>query len=389
MKYDFETVIDRRNSGSLKWDIKENEIPLWVADMDFPIAPEIKEALMKRVEHGVFGYTYSDDEWKKAYIDFNKERHNVIIPEESIFFSLGVVPTISSTVRKLTEVGDNVVVLSPVYNIFYNSIINNQRNVYEVELIRKDDQYFIDFDSLETAFKNEKTKLLILCNPANPIGRIWTKEELLKIGELAYENNVIVLSDEIHAEITRPGKTYVPFFDLSEHNRTNSVTAISVTKPFNLAGIHTSAVIIPNPEIKKKVERQLNTDEVAEPNDFSCVASIAALNKGREWLDECRSVLFSNKDHAIRYINDEIGVIHALDGDATYLLWIDCRNIAKDDIDLCSHIRETTGLILSDGKVYGKGGEGYLRMNLACPRRTLDDALNRLKEAIESYISSN
>lgn len=382
----FNKIIERKSTNATKWNIKDGQLPLWIADMDFEVAYPIRKALSKRVKNGIYGYTDISDDFFDSYIKFYKERYDVNIKKEELMFSLGVVPSISSTVRKLTNVGDNVVVLSPVYNIFYNSIINNNRNVLEVELLRNGDDYLIDFENLEKAFKDEKTKLIIFCNPANPISKIWSKEEMIKLGKLASENNVIVLSDEIHGFITRPNTKYIPFFSINDTNKFNSVNCISVTKAFNLAGIHTSCILCSNKELYKKVNRQINTDEVAEPNVFSIVASNAALNESRDWLDKMREVVFKNRDYVTEFINNNISTLHVIKGDATYLLWIDCSKIEKDDKKLTEYLKEKTGLYLSSGSTYGKGGQGFLRMNVACPNSILNDALNRLQEGINNYL---
>lgn len=389
MKYDFTTVNDRRNTGSIKWEVKENEIPMSIADMDFPTSPFIKKAIEKRAESGIYGYTEPSDEWYDAYISFFSDRYGVTLKKEWMMFSTGVVPTISSSVRKLTKEGDNVVVLSPVYNIFYNSIINNNRHVLQVELKNIDDDYFIDFDELEKAFALENTSLIIFCNPANPVGRIWTREELAKLGELANKYNVTVLSDEIHGFITRPGKKYIPFFSVNEVNKMISVNAVSVTKPFNLAGIQTSLCFVPNPELFKKVNRQINTDEVAEPNIFACPVTVAALNESREWLDEMNEVVFDNREYVEKFIKENIPSLSVKRADATYLLWINCKKVSLPSKVFADFLRKETGLILTDGTVYGKGGDGYLRMNVACPRKTLLDALNRLKTGTEKFLALN
>ncbi len=385
MKYNFTTASSRRHTDSSKWNVEENELPLSIADMDFETAPEIKNAIFKRAESGIYGYTEPTDDWYQAYISFYKDIYDVNLKKEWMMFSTGVVPIISSTVRKLTKEGDNVVVLSPVYNIFYNSIVNNNRKVLEVELIHDKDDYRIDFEALENAFAIDNTTLIIFCNPANPVGRIWTSEELSRLGELAAKYSVVVLSDEIHGFITRPGKKYIPFFSVNETNRMNSVNCVSVTKPFNLAGIQTALCFVPNPELYKKVNRQINTDEVAEPNVFACPVAIAALNEGRDWLKEANTILFDNGDYVREFIQENIPLLSVTPSDATYLLWIDVRKITTTSKEFIKHLRKTTGLILADGAVYGKGGNGFVRMNVALPRSGLDDALSRLKHGVETY----
>lgn len=387
MKYDFETVIDRLHSDSIKWHVKENELPMWIADMDFKVAPEIIEAMEERVKHGVFGYCEPDENWKDAYVSFYKDRHALSINKDWLLFSEGVVPTISSSVRKLTSVGDQVVVLSPVYTIFYNSIINNGRIVRQVPLLFKDNAYSIDWKGLEEAFKEEKTTLMILCNPANPISKIWTKEELSKIGFLARKYGVVVLSDEIHGEITRPGTSYVPYLSADKENAKMSVIAVSPTKCFNLASLHSSAVIVPDLGLRKRVDRQLNTDEVAEPSTLAIVGAEAALNEGRAWLDEMREKVFENRDEAKEFLTRELPEVTLVDSNATYLLWLNISKVASDSTELLNYLREKTGLILSDGKAYGGNGSHFLRMNVACPTSLLEDGLERLKKGIKSYLS--
>lgn len=385
MKYDFDLPTQRRNTNQIKWDCKEGELPMWIADMDFKTSLPIQKALKKKVEEGIYGYTYPYEGFFKAYQDFYLERHHLKLERSWMMFSTGVVPTISSCVRKLTKVGDNIVVLSPVYNIFYNSIVNNQRNILQVPLLYEDGKYSIDFPALEKAFQKEETTMMILCNPANPVSKIWTKEELAKIGKLAKDHHVVVLSDEIHAEIVRPGKEYVPFISASEDCMENCVMAISVTKCFNLAGIQTSLVVVPNPELRRKINRQINTDEVAEPNVFACVASEAALNDSRDFLDQLREYLFANRDYASDYLFKNVPEVKLVNGDATYLLWIDVSHLSSDSEEFTRYLREKTGLIVNDGAEYGGNGNLFIRMNVACQREKVKDGLSRLKRGVDLY----
>lgn len=385
MKYDFDSVINRRGTDSMKWNVGENELPMWVADMDFPAAPEIREALEERVSHGVFGYTEIPDEWYNAYISWWKSRHAFEIERDWLVFCTGVVPAISSIVRKITTPAENVLIMTPVYNIFFNSILNNGRNVLESRLVFKDGEYHIDFCDLEKKLSNPQTTLMILCNPHNPIGKIWDRETLSKIGELAYMHNVTVLSDEIHCDITDPGTEYIPFASVSEHNKNNSVTCIAPTKAFNLAGLQTAAVLVPNAVLRHKVWRGLNTDEVAEPNAFATKAAVAAFTKGGAWLDELREYIFENKRVTTEFIKENIPELYALPSAATYLLWLNCEKLDCPSGEIAEFIREKTGLYLSSGEAYGGDGDSFLRMNLACPRETLRDGLSRLKNGVELF----
>lgn len=385
-RYDFETLIDRRNTHCCKWDVPKDSLPMSIADMDFPVCDEIRSALSKRLEHPIYGYTEPDDDFFKAYIDFYQRRHSLLLKREWMFFSTGVVPTISSTVRKLTSIGDDVVVLSPVYNIFYNSIVNNQRNILQVPLLYINQRFEIDFDALSKALSREKTTLMILCNPGNPTSKIFTSEELEKIGRLAYENSVVVLSDEIHCELTRPGVSYTPFISVNEVNKNNCVMAIAPTKTFNLAGIQSSMVVIPNPELRRKVNRQLNTDECAEPNILSCEAAKAAFSYGEEWLDELREVLFENRKVVMDSIDEKIPSLSYCLGDATYLLFLDISQLSLSSEEFSAFLKEKTGLILNPGKVYGGIGDRFVRMNVAVPKTRLLDGLERLRSGVEMLL---
>lgn len=384
MDFQFDESVDRRNTGSMKWDVAKGELPMWVADMDFRTAPGIIEKITERAKQGVFGYTVVTDEWYQAYQTWWKKRHDFEIRKEWLVFCTGVVPAISSIVRKVTTVGENVVVLTPVYNIFFNSILNNGRNVLESRLKYDGSRYRIDLDDLEEKLSDPQTTLFILCNPHNPVGKIWERETLERIGDLCSKHHVLVLSDEIHCDITEPGWEYTPFASVSENCRTNSITCVAPTKAFNLAGLQTAAVIVPDDHLRHKVSRGLNTDEVAEPNVFAAIAPIAAFTCGGEWLDSLRNYLWENRAFAEEYIKKEIKGISPVSARATYLLWLDCRNMSGSSTQFCHFIRSHSGLYLSDGNEY-RNGEGFLRMNLACPRQQVEDGLKRLKESVAAY----
>ena len=370
----------------MKWDVAKGELPMWVADMDFRTAPGIIEKITERATQGVFGYTVVTDEWYQSYQTWWKKRHDFEIRKEWLVFCTGVVPAISSIVRKVTTVGENVVVLTPVYNIFFNSILNNGRDVLESRLKYDGSRYRIDLDDLEEKLSDPQTTLFILCNPHNPVGKIWERETLERIGDLCSKHHVLVLSDEIHCDITEPGWEYTPFASVSENCRTNSITCVAPTKAFNLAGLQTAAVIVPDDHLRHKVSRGLNTDEVAEPNVFAAIAPIAAFTCGGEWLDSLRNYLWENRAFAEEYIKKEIKGISPVSARATYLLWLDCRNMSGSSTQFCHFIRSHSGLYLSDGNEY-RNGEGFLRMNLACPRQQVEDGLKRLKESVAAYES--
>lgn len=389
MSYDFDKIIDRRVTDSMKWDVAENELPMWVADMDFQTAPEIREAIEKRMAHGIFGYSDVPDEWYEAYIGWWRERHGFTMEKEWLMFCTGVIPAISSIVRKLTTPNENVVIQTPVYNIFFNSIINNGCRVLESPLKYENHKYTMDFEDLENKLANPQTTLMILCNPHNPVGKIWSKEELARVGELAKKHHVTVISDEIHCDLTISGRDYVPFASASDTCRDISITCIAPTKAFNMAGLQTSAISVPNEVLRHKVWRGINTDEVAEPNSFACAAAIAAFTKGGPWLDSLREYLACNRKLVADYVGCEIPNVHVVDGEATYLMWIDLSELPGDKRDAAKFIRERTGLYVSAGKSYGESGNDFLRMNVACPRSLVEDGLGRLKAGIAEFVKEN
>ncbi len=384
MKYNFDILPDRRSTNSLKWNVKENEIALWVADMDFDTAPEIKKALVERAELGALGYAEIDKAWEDAYIYWWKKRYDFEILPEWLIFSTGVVPTLSSTVRKITTPGEKVLLLTPTYNIFYNSIVNNGRNPVECQLEYDGERYEIDFADLENKLKDKQTTMMVLCNPQNPCGIIWSREILAKIGELCAENNVVVFSDEIHCDITEPGKSYIPFASVNETCRNNCIMAVAPTKSFNIAGLSTSAVVVPNPVLRHKVWRGLNTDECGEPNVFAVQAAVSAFTKSEDWFEEMRSYVWNNRLMAETFIKEEIPLLKAVRSDATYLMWIDISASGLDGESFAEQLRAETGLMVSEGNQYGKGGENFIRLNLATSSTMVKDALNRLKVFAES-----
>ena len=385
MTYDIDTPTERRNTNSLKWDVAEGELPMWVADMDFQTAPEIREAIMKRAEHGIFGYSVIPDAWYEAYIQWWKMRHGYTMERDWLIFCTGVVPAISSIVRKLTTPAEKVLIQTPVYNIFFNSILNNGRQVLESPLRYDGKEYRIDFADLEEKLSDPQTALMILCNPHNPTGKIWDRQTLEKIGALCSRHHVTVVSDEIHCDLTDPEESYVPFASVSETCRQISITCMAPTKAFNLAGLQTAAVSVPDEVLRHKVWRALNTDEAAEPNAFAVEAAVAAFTRGADWLDALRDYLYENKKLAEAYIEKEIPDVRAVASQATYLLWLDCSGLIGCGREAAGFLRRETGLYLSEGSQYGGNGADFLRMNIACPRAVLKDGLERLKNGLAAY----
>lgn len=385
MKYDFDKVVNRRGTDAVKWEVGPEELPMWVADMDFQTAPEIREALSERVSHGIFGYTDVPERWRRAYVNWWQTRYGFTMEGEALIFCTGVIPAISSAVRKLTTPNEKVIVQTPVYNIFFNCIRNNGCQALCNPLIYENGQYRMDFADLEEKMADPQATLMLLCNPHNPVGRIWDRETLLRVAELAEKYHVIVISDEIHCDLTTPGKDYVPFASISKAARDISITCLAPTKTFNLAGIQTAAVYVWNPLYHHKIWRALNTDEVAEPNAFAVTAAEAAFEKGGAWLDELRVYLWENRKIVAEALKAEIPEVFVTEGDATYLLWIDVNALPGNSREIAGFLRRETGLYLTCGMQYGTGGEHHLRMNIACPKALLNDGVERLVRGLRLY----
>lgn len=387
MSFDFDRAVDRGNTDSLKWEVREGVLPMWVADMDFPTAPAVTEALVKRAEHGVFGYTVVPDRWYDAIIGWWRRRHDLTIRREWLQFCTGVVPAITSIVKRVTNVGDNVVVLTPVYDIFFHSVENTGRHVCESKLVYDGRSYAIDFADLEKKLSHPQTTLFIFCNPHNPVGKIWTKEEIGRVGALCRAYGVTLLSDEIHCDLTRPNRSYIPFL-AAEGNEENAIVCISASKAFNLAGLQSAAVVIPDPRLREKVVRGLNSDELAEPNCFAVEGTVAAFTQGEEWLDGLRAYIDENRRTVARYLKENVPAVQLVEGDATYLLWLDCGGFTDDAKEFCRYLRKTTGLFLSAGPQYRGNGETFVRMNVACSRARVEEGLRRLERGVKGYIAS-
>ena len=383
--YNFDILPNRKNTNAIKWDIKVNTdkelLPMWVADMDFEAPDFIINAIKKRTDAKVFGYSDVPDKFYKAIINFWDRRHNLKLKKNEIIFATGVVPIISSLVRKLTTMAENVVVLSPVYNIFYNSIRNAGRKILPSNLVLKDGKYEIDYKDLEEKLADPETTLLIFCNPHNPVGKIWEKSDLAKVSKLAKKYGVTIISDEIHCDIVTPGKKYTPFLSVDE----DVITCISASKCFNLAGFQGAAALVRNPILRNRVIRSLNTDEVAEGNAFVFDVFTEAFNKGDLWLSELNEYIYKNKEYAYNYIDKNIKGAKAIRSDATYLIWVDIKKICPDSKKLADFILKNTGLLVSAGNVYGEAGEGFFRINLATSFENVKLGLEKFKEGVKLF----
>lgn len=387
-KYNFDEIIERRNTNSVKWHVKDDELPLWVADMDFRVAPEILKAIEQRVDNGIFGYTYIEDKWKDSVINWWKKRHFHTINPDSLVFTLGGVPAFATILREFTDVGDKVLLSSPAYNAFYNVVRNNGRIVVENDLQFKNDKYSLDIKDLENKMSDERAKLFILCNPHNPTGNIWTKEELVQIGNIAKKHAVLVISDEIHCDIVDPGLQYTPYASVSDVARMNSITLSSCTKAFNVAGIQTSIAYADNSEILTRLKKAVNDDEVGEANVFSVLTTVAAFDKSEDWLIELNEYLYKNKIFVREFAKEHLSKLKVINQGATYLMWIGIEDYLgkyKNSKEFCYELRKKTGLYVSDGMIYGKeSGKNFFRLNVACPRSRLEDAMKRLEKFIKS-----
>ena len=384
MNYDFDTILDRKNTSSVKWDYFDTELPMWVADMDFKAAPEITEAIIDTAEMGVYGYTMIQDKWYEVYIDWWKQ-YDTKLEKDWLKYTTGVIPAISTVIRKLTSKGDKVLIQTPVYHVFFYIIEDNEREVIENKLIYKDKQYSIDFDDLEEKLARDDVNLMLLCNPHNPIGKIWSKEELERIGQLCRKHDVVVVADEIHGDLTDPGRKYNPFINISGECRDNTIMTIAPTKTFNIAGLKTAAVCIPNTNLREKIFKAIDMDCINDPNIFAINGTIAAYTKGDEWLNQLRQYLYDNKQVLDDYLKNNIPEIELVPSDATYLLWIDCSRLGIQGEDFCDFLNKKTGLLLSPGVQFGKVGEQFVRINIACPRKLLLDGLDRLKRGVQLY----
>lgn len=386
MKYNFDEIVNRENTASVKYDLrteifgKKDVIPMWVADMDFKTPDFIINAIKERTKHEVFGYSIRPKSYFSAVVNWLKRRHHWEIQEEWISFGPGIVPAINMAVLAYSNEGDKIIVQPPVYFPFFSAIENNNRTMVENPLVLKNNRYSIDFKDLEEKLKD--AKMLLLSNPHNPGGSVWTKEELKKLGELCVKNNVLIMSDEIHADLVFSEYTFTPLASISEAIANYTVTFIAPSKTFNMAALATSSVISSNKELKEKYDKVLDTIHVGMGNVFGTVASEAAYNNGDEWLDQLMDYLSENLDLMQDFFEEKIPGIRMIRPEGTYLVWLDCSELDLKGKDLKDFMIEDAGLGFNDGRMFGTGGEGFMRMNIACPKQTILDALIRLEKAV-------
>lgn len=358
-----------------------------LADMDFKTAPEIIAALKEKISLGCFGYEWPRDNYFEAVADWYEKEHNQRPKTEWMLFTTGVVPAISAIVRRVSQIGDNVLVQAPVYNVFYNSIENNGRHVLSSDLKFADNEYHIDWQDLAAKLAQPLTSLMIFCNPHNPIGKVWTKAEVQHLADLCYQNHVILLSDEIHGDLVRNGEDYTPAFAVNGESLAQVISLVSPSKTFNVAALHAATIIVPDANLRAQVNRGINSDEVAEPNLLAIPGTIAAYEQGHEWRQALLTQLRANFAYATDFLAREISSIQVVSGAATYLLWLNVGQLSSNSSELAAYLRQETGLILAPGNIYRGNGYQFLRMNLACPLSMVQDGLNRLKNGLDCWIN--
>ena len=389
MRYDFDTPVERRGTGCYKWDCDEmaaDVIPMWVADMDFRVAEPIVDALHRRVEHGVFGYERVPDAYYEAIIEWFRRRHGWRIEREWIQYTTGVVPAMSAVIKALTKPGDKVLVQTPVYNCFFSSIKNNKCQVLRAPLCYTGATYKVDFAEFERIIAKEKPRLFLMCNPHNPAGRVWTREELMRMGEISLRHGVTVVADEIHCELVMPGHKFTPFGSLSAEMQSNCVVMNSSSKSFNTAGLQCANIICCDGEVRAKIDRALNDNEVCDVNPLGVVALMAAYNEGAEWIDELNAYLWENykalKDYFARYMPG----LRVSELEGTYLVWVNISATGLNADELTHRLLGEGRVLVNSGLMYSDGaseGQNFIRLNIACPRSQMMEGLARIRSVVD------
>lgn len=389
MKFNFDKIIDRTNNFSAKWSEMNknfgtnNLLPMWVADMDFLTAPCVMEALKDRLEQGIFGYTTRPSSYNESIVNWLDNRFSWKINQEWLMFSPAVITSISLLIQNLTQKNDKIMIQEPVYSPFHNIVESNERNLVISPLVKLDDRsYVMDYEDIEAKIKD--VKVFILCNPHNPVGRVWTREELTRLGEICLKHNVLVISDEIHSDIILKNHKHTPFASISKEFRENTITCMAPTKTFNLAGLQSSFLVISNPYYYEVMDKAFSILDIKRNNAFSLVATESAYNYGEDWLYELIKYIEDNVDFAIDYIKNHMPQLKVKKPEGTYLLWVDFSNLNVDKKDLKNALINKGRIALSDGSSFGIGGDGYYRINLACPRSMVLEGLKRIEFAIKS-----
>ncbi len=383
--FDFDTIVNRRGTNSYKWDSapEDDILPLWVADMDFRTAPAIIEALQRRVSHGIFGYTKVPRAYYDATTSWFARHHGWHFNADEIIYTSGVVPAVSAIIKALVRPGDGVILQTPAYNCFFSSIRNNGCRTVENPLLYDGRTFSIDFDDLQRKAADPANTLLILCNPHNPSGRVWTRAELERIDDICRRNGVAVLSDEIHCELVFKPHSYIPFASLSPETAANTVTCVSPSKAFNIAGLQIANIVARNERWRALIDKAININEVCDVNPFGVIATIEAYNNGREWLEALIEYIAGNYATLCSFIAEHLPALKVCPLEGTYLAWVDIRALGMTSAAVERRLYDTGRVWMNAGTLYGADGEGYIRINLACPRATLDEALSRMATALQ------
>jgi len=388
MKYNFDAVINRKNTNSLKYDFAlqrkrpEDAIPLWVADMDFETLDEVKTALVQKANHGIFGYSEPLDRYFNALHSWFKKYHDWDIDTSKVVLACGVVFAIAATIRALTKENDAVLICQPVYYPFEETIKVNNRKLVVSELKNVNGHYEVDFNDFEQKIIDNDVKLFVLCNPHNPVGRVWTKEELERIGDICLKHKVFVISDEIHADFTYEGHKHIVFSTVKKEFEYNCIVCSAPTKTFNLAGLHISNIYIPNDSVRRKYKLEMDRIGYSQSNIMGIIACQAAYEYGDEWLTQLKQYLKTNLDFVRDYINISLKDLTLVEPEGTYLIWIDCRKLGLSNKELKELINIKAKVWVDDGYVFGQGGDGFIRINIACPQSTLKRALDNIKAVL-------
>ena len=385
-KFNFDEIINRHGTHAVKWDHcpSDDVIPMWVADMDFKAAPCIIDALKKRLEHGVFGYVNVPEEFYQSIINWFNRRHNWSIDRDMIDYTTGVVPAISAVIKSITKPGEKVVVLTPIYNCFFSSIKNNGCEPVEIPLsLNEDYSYSIDYDALEAALAADDTHVLLFCNPHNPAGRVWTRDELLKVNDICAKHNVTIISDEIHCEMVMPGVTYTPFASISQEAGSRCITCGSPSKSFNIAGLQAAFIVSNNAENKARINRAINVNEVCDINPFGLEAFMAAYNHGESWIMQFNDYIAANFQLMRDMIEKELPSFHFTPIEGTYLAWVNIAQTGMTSTQVTKKILDDGKVLVNDGAIYGKAGEGFIRINLATRRAVVEEAAHRIIDAMK------
>lgn len=387
MKCNFDEIIPRHGTNSIKWDSASNSdvLPMWVADMDFKAAPPILEALQKRLSHGIFGYTQTPEAFYLSIINWWNKRHGLTLQQQWIIPVSGAITGLAATVKALTEEGDKIIIQPPVYNHFYITINNAGCEAVENNLLLHDGIYTIDYDDLEQKAANPNVKLLLLCNPHNPVGRVWKKEELMRLAAICSKHNIIIISDEIHSDLIYPGNRHIPLASIADLVSGESITIASPSKSFNLAGLQVGYLFTANTSFQTKIKTVLTEREVELLSPFAIEALIAAYDNGEEWLEALLVYLQQNYKYLQTFIAQHIPSIRVVPFEATCLVWLDCRAFQKSSDTLSQQLRDVN-LLVNPGTMYGRAGEGFLRVNIACPLAYLKEGLERLKGVLNDYV---